>query len=96
MFESLAWGFVIGYLGKYVVGLKKEELKLSWWNGLISLQNVELNTKTLEEEFPIGVRRGFVRNLVVKIPWNRLLTQSVEIEVNGVNVKKAISFFFGK
>ena len=76
------------------IGLKREELKLSWWKGNITLTNLELNTKALEEEFPVKISRGFVKKLDVNIPWSKLLTSSIEIEVNGLTVTPFSTLFF--
>ena len=60
-------------MGQYVVGLKKENMKIAVNNGTVFLENLEIN-KTLFEtlNFPITVKRGCIGKLKVVIPWTSL------------------------
>lgn len=53
MLESLVWSIVERYADIYIKGFKPDSLKVSLWEGEITLTNVELNTDVRETE---GVR----------------------------------------
>jgi hypothetical protein len=44
MLESLVWSIVERYADIYIKGFKPDSLKVSLWEGEITLTNVELNT----------------------------------------------------
>lgn len=45
MLESIVWSLFEQYAAKYIKGFRPEELKISLWEGEITMQNVELNTQ---------------------------------------------------
>ena len=45
MLESLVWSIFEHLAAKYIKGFRPEELKISLWEGEVTMQNVELNTE---------------------------------------------------
>ena len=87
MFENVVWGIVKYYAHKYVKGIKPEELRISLWQGHATMHNVELNTDELESlNLPLHVKRGFIRELCIRIPWTAILSDSVQVDVTGLVV----------
>jgi hypothetical protein len=62
MLEGYVQGFVnllLGYLGRYIKDIQKDQLKISLWNGEVLLENVELNPEAFEYlQLPIALKQG--------------------------------------
>jgi vacuolar protein sorting-associated protein 13A/C len=85
MAKALLFKVLNDTIGKYIDGLTEDNLKLSVFSGTISLQNVALNRKGIEElKLPISVINGFVESINIEIPWTSLESSSVKIFINGV------------
>ncbi|EFH50478.1 hypothetical protein ARALYDRAFT_910516 [Arabidopsis lyrata subsp. lyrata] len=76
MFEGIVQGVVqllLGYLGRYIKDIKKDQLKITLWNGEVLLENVELILEAFEYlQLPIALKQGRVGKLSIKIPWKKL------------------------
>lgn len=69
--------------------LEPKDFELSLWNGRIALQNVHLRIEAIEKflyekhiHLPIHIVHGHLRELDITIPWNRLLSQPIEIVID--------------
>ncbi|KAL6543920.1 hypothetical protein OROGR_010417 [Orobanche gracilis] len=61
------------YLGNYVRGLNKEDLKISVWQGDVELTNMQLKPEALNAlKLPLKVKAGFLGSVKLKVPWSRL------------------------
>lgn len=61
------------YLGDYVIGLNKEALKISVWQGDVELTNMQLKPEALNAlKLPVKVKAGFLGSVKLKVPWSRL------------------------
>jgi hypothetical protein len=59
MLETLAATILTRYLGEYVTGFSKENLKFSIASGSAVLENLELRREALDKlDLPINVKRG--------------------------------------
>ena len=71
--ESLIEPLILNSAKKYIANLDISALRLSIFGGDVVLQNLELKLEVLRQEFaaglPIHFRRGFVRELRIRIPW---------------------------
>lgn len=47
MFESIVWTIFQKYAALYIKGFRPEELKISLWEGQVTMNNIELNTQVL-------------------------------------------------
>ncbi|CAE6119186.1 unnamed protein product [Arabidopsis arenosa] len=60
MFEGIVQGVVqllLGYLGRYIKDIKKDQLKITLWNGEVLLANVELILERLSLQLPIALKQ---------------------------------------
>ncbi len=78
MFEDVVSSLLSTYLGDYLEGLSKKDLKISLWKGDVELQNLVIlessfylqRVKTEALDFlnlPIQVKEGFVGTLTLKV-----------------------------
>ncbi|XP_010251472.1 PREDICTED: uncharacterized protein LOC104593388 isoform X1 [Nelumbo nucifera] len=73
MFEGLVRQLLLGYLGRYVKDIHKEQLKIGLWNGEVLLENVELILEAFDYlQLPFALKQGHVGRLSIKIPWKKL------------------------
>ena len=73
VFENIVASILEKHLGQYVLGLKKENLKIAVKNGTVFLENLEVNKMAFESlNIPITVKRGCIGKLQVCIPWTSL------------------------
>lgn len=60
MFEGLVRQLLLGYLGRYVKDIQKEQLKITLWNEEVLLENVELILEAFDYlQLPVALKQGF-------------------------------------
>ncbi|CAG9335375.1 VPS13_3 [Blepharisma stoltei] len=85
MFEALLEKILLAKLGKFIDGLDRENLKIGVWSGDIVLENVKINARALLMlQMPLILKYSFITRLVVKVPWTKLTSSSVEIHLQGL------------
>lgn len=86
MLESYITPMLMSYISKYVKNLKPSDLQVSFWGGDAVLRNLELRLDVLERElsYPLEIKSGHVRELVLHIPWNAILSKPVEAVIKDV------------
>ncbi|KAJ4705606.1 Vacuolar protein sorting-associated protein like [Melia azedarach] len=73
MFEGLVRQLLLGYLGRYVKDIQKEQLKITLWNEEVLLENVELILEAFDYlQLPFALKQGRVGRLSIRIPWKKL------------------------
>ncbi|GFP79369.1 putative vacuolar protein sorting-associated protein 13f [Phtheirospermum japonicum] len=73
MFEGLVRQLILGYLGRYIKDIQKEQLKITLWNEEVLMKNVELILESFDyHRLPFAFRQGWVGKLSIKIPWKKL------------------------
>ena len=73
------------HLGQYVLGLKKENLKIAVNNGTVYLENLEVNRSLFESlNLPITVKRGCIGKLQVSIPWTNLEKEPTSLLIEDI------------
>ncbi|XP_051121162.1 uncharacterized protein LOC127244726 [Andrographis paniculata] len=73
MFEGLVRQLILGYLGKYIKDIQKEQLKITLWNEEVLLENVELIVEAFDYlRLPFAFKQGRVGKLSIRIPWKKL------------------------
>lgn len=64
---------LLGYLGRYVKDIQKEQLKITLWNEEVLLENVGLILEAFDYlQLPFALKQGRVGRLSIKIPWKKL------------------------
>ncbi len=87
MWESLVERLLAARLGKYIAGLERDNLSVAFWSGEIALENASIRPEALSRlQLPLRLELGRIQSLRVKIPWRKLASQSVEIELVGLYV----------
>lgn len=87
MFEGLVRQLLLGYLGRYVKDIQKEQLKITLWNEEVLLENVELILEAFDYlQLPFALKQGRVRKLSIKIPWKKLGWEPLVISLEDVFV----------
>ncbi|CAH9120085.1 unnamed protein product [Cuscuta europaea] len=73
------------YLGNYVLGLNKEALKISVWQGDVELTNMQLKPEALNAfKLPVKVKAGFLGSVKLKVPWSRLGQDPVVVHLDRI------------
>ncbi|CAA7410692.1 unnamed protein product [Spirodela intermedia] len=73
MFEGFVSQVLAGYLGRYVKGIQKDQLKIGIWNEEVLLDNVELILEAFDYlQLPFALKQGKIGKLSIRIPWKKL------------------------
>ncbi|XAR69468.1 hypothetical protein NMG60_11001057, partial [Bertholletia excelsa] len=87
MFEGLVRQLLVGYLGRYIKDIQKEQLKITLWNEEVLLENVELILEAFDYlQLPFALKQGRVGRLSIKIPWKKLGWDPIIITIEEVFV----------
>lgn len=87
MFEGILEKMLLAKLGKYIVGLDKDNLKVGVWGGDIALENVHLKPNALLLlQLPFLIKFGKIVKLVLKVPWAKLSSAPVEVRLEGLYI----------
>ncbi|XP_048139080.1 uncharacterized protein LOC115752507 isoform X2 [Rhodamnia argentea] len=88
MFEGLVRQLLLGYLGRYVKDIQREQLKITLWNEEVLLENVELILEAFDYlRLPCALREGRVGRLSIRIPWKKLGWDPIIIVLEDVFVR---------
>eukprot|EP00667_Euglena_gracilis_P000164 EG_transcript_164 len=83
MLERYVAGVVAGYLGQYLQDVDAQAVQVSVWKGDVRLRNLHVREDALRAwASPAVVQRGFIGTLTVQIPWRRLTTESVRVQIS--------------
>ncbi|KAL5574177.1 hypothetical protein UlMin_023774 [Ulmus minor] len=73
MLEGFVRQLILGYLGRFVKDIQREQLKITLWNEEVLLENVELTLEAFDYlRLPFALKQGHVGKLSIKIPWKKL------------------------
>jgi len=87
MLEGVLERLLTAGLGRYLTGLDKKNFSVGLWRGDIVLENADIKPEALGLlQLPLVLVMGKIQQLVIKVPWTRLGSASVEIQVSGVYV----------
>ena len=82
MLEGIVATILSNYLGKYIQGLERENLKIALRSGEVELENLELRKETLDDfDLPITVKESFLGKLRMTIPWKALGSEPALIRI---------------
>ncbi|KAL0738567.1 hypothetical protein Bca4012_014777 [Brassica carinata] len=85
MFEGLVQKLLLGYLGRYIKDIQREQLKITVWNEEVLLENVELILEAFDYlQLPISLKQGRVGKLSIKVPWKKLGWEPIIIKLEDV------------
>ncbi|CAI5722648.1 unnamed protein product [Peronospora effusa] len=86
MFETLVTGLLTSALGSYIDPkcFSSDKINVAVWSGYVVLTELEIKPEILAEFPALKLVRGLVGSLELKIPWNRLQSDSVVATVDDV------------
>lgn len=85
MFESFLEKILSRVIGKYVEGIRKEDMKVGLLSGNVEIKNLKLKKKIIEElNLPFALKFGVVDKLNLKVPWKSLSSSAVVAELEGL------------
>ncbi|XP_017859321.1 PREDICTED: vacuolar protein sorting-associated protein 13B isoform X2 [Drosophila arizonae] len=84
--ESYITPILLNYVAKYVKNIRDEDAQVSLWEGEASFHNLDLRLDVLEEELnlPIELVSGHIHELSIQVPWTKLTSEPVRIEINTI------------
>eukprot|EP01043_Picozoa_sp_COSAG02_P084854 COSAG02_NODE_22613_length_746_cov_1.581144_1_plen_112_part_01 len=86
-----------GLFGSFVTGINTQNLTVELWNGIIKHENLKLKPEALAAlKLPVTVLSGTVRRLEVRVPWTRLSTEPVVVEIDTVELLAATNYERGR
>lgn len=85
MLESFAATFLNKFLGSYVENFDSNQLEVGIWNGDVKLRNCKIKKDCLDSlDLPISIDQGILGNLTMQVPWSRLKSSAVKIEIEDI------------
>ena len=82
--EDLTATLLQRLLGRYITGLEGRNLRVAVWSGRVVLENLTLRPDALVGLLPVGVRAGFVGRIEMSVPWHKLGSSPVTLELHDV------------
>lgn len=84
--ESYITPILLNYVAKYVKNIRDEDANVSLWEGEVTFQNLDLRLDVLEEELnlPVELVSGHIHELSIQVPWTKLTSEPVRIEINTI------------
>ncbi|GLD93570.1 hypothetical protein PINS_up002162 [Pythium insidiosum] len=86
MFETLVTGVLTNVLGSYIDPrcFSPDKINVEVWSGYVVLRDLELKPEALASQAAVQLVRGVVGSIELKIPWNRLQSESVVLTIDDV------------
>eukprot|EP00435_Cladocopium_sp_Y103_P000119 s4872_g1.t1 len=87
MLEGFVEQYLLRYLGDYIFGVDKQNLSVTTWRGQIHLRSARLKQEVVELlNLPFKLIFGEAADLKINVPWNRLGSRPVVVELTGLRV----------
>lgn len=87
MFESFLEKILSRVIGKYVEGIRKEDMKVGLLSGKVEIKNLKLKKQIIEElNLPFALKFGIVDRLNLQVPWKSLSSSAVVAELEGLYI----------
>ena len=88
--EAQFTSLILHLASRYIANVDISALRLSLFAGKVVLRNLELRLDPLFAGTPLAVRRAFVRELRIRIPWLRLHLEPIELTLDTVEVVASV------
>lgn len=83
MFEKLVESLLEEYVSEWVDGLDADKMKVAVFSGKVEFRDLTLKASALDKfQFPLRVKAGTLGRLTMKVPWKRLTTQAVTMQIH--------------
>ncbi|EFA80196.1 vacuolar protein sorting-associated protein 13 family protein [Heterostelium album PN500] len=87
VFEGVVAEVIDRFLGSFLQEITKKQLKIGLFNGNAVLKNIEVKPEAFHAfDLPVGVNRGVVGRLIIKVPWKSLKSESVVIHLQDIYI----------
>ena len=87
MAKQLLLNTLVDVFGEYLTGLTAENLQIGVWSGEIKYDDLRVNPAGISKlGLPVDVAHGSIRHFAVSVPWTRLESQPVTVDIDGVYV----------
>jgi len=85
MFETILQRVLLSNLGKFINGLDKQNLKLGFWSGDVTIDNISLNPLFIKSlDLPLKMLYSHVGHLSMQVPWKSLGKAPIEVVLEDV------------
>ncbi|KAG7394099.1 hypothetical protein PHYBOEH_005837 [Phytophthora boehmeriae] len=85
MFEKVVESVLEEYVSEWVEGLDSEKMKVALFAGKVEFRDLRMRGAALDKfQLPMKMKSGSVGRLTIKVPWKRLTSQGVKIQVENV------------
>jgi len=85
MFETILQRVLLSNLGKFINGLDKQNLKLGFWSGDVTIDNISLNPLFIKSlGLPLKMLYSHVGHLSMQVPWKSLGKAPIEVVLEDV------------
>ncbi|TMW68004.1 hypothetical protein Poli38472_007676 [Pythium oligandrum] len=87
MFEKIVESILVEYVSEWVEGLDAEKMKIALFSGKVEVRELKLKAAALDKfQLPLRVKQGTLGRLTLKVPWKRLTTQAVKLQIEDLFV----------
>ena len=87
MFESFLEKILSRVIGKYIDGIRKEDMKVGLLSGKVQIKNLKLKKQIIEElNLPFALKFGVIDSLNLQVPWKSLSSSAVIAELEGLYI----------
>ncbi|RLN51422.1 hypothetical protein BBJ29_007448 [Phytophthora kernoviae] len=85
MLEKVVESVLEEYVSEWVEGLDSEKMKVALFAGKVEFRDLRMRGAALDKfQLPMKMKSGSVGRLSIKVPWKRLTSQGVKIQVEDV------------
>lgn len=75
MFEGLIQKVLLAIFGRFIDGLDRKQINLSFLKGNLVIENVSIKKEALEAlQLPIELVYSSIQRIEINLPWNKLTT----------------------
>uniref|UniRef100_A0A914DD96 Vacuolar protein sorting-associated protein 13 n=1 Tax=Acrobeloides nanus TaxID=290746 RepID=A0A914DD96_9BILA len=85
VFETLVADLLNRFLGDFIENLDASQLNIGIFGGDVKLNDLEVKQTALDDlDLPVKLKFGYLKSLVLKIPWKNLYTEPVIASIDGL------------
>jgi vacuolar protein sorting-associated protein 13A/C len=73
-------------------GLESDKLQVAVWSGNVVLEGLTIKKEALDDlALPLCIESGTIKAMNIKVPWSRLGSQPITVQIDGVKSEPSIS-----
>ena len=91
MFQGIIVKLLLKYLGGIFDGIDKKNIQVGAWEGDLRVSKLEIKPSLFEnKDLPFTIISSSIGQLVIKVPWTKIATQSIEITLTDMNLNMGL------